>query len=206
MAAEHSDLVLQRALDGDSAARRDLLDKFRPLMRLVAARHTRRVLSHRFDESDVVQLTCLEAFRSFRQFAGNSLHEFQGWLEAILERQLLGQWRQHTAKKRDFRRDLGGTELDAGFSFIWSANKSQPRSAADELIRGEVAMMVADALERLDTEHRVVLEMRFIDQRKLREIAELLGVSPGVVAGRLRRGLEQLQLLLPEELKELLRG
>jgi RNA polymerase sigma-70 factor (ECF subfamily) len=173
-------------------------------MRLVAARHARRVLRHRFDESDVVQITCLEAFRCFKQFAGSSLAEFQSWLEGILERQLMGQWRQHTAKKRDFRREATHDEADARLSFVWSARNATARSPADELICGEVAMMMAEALESLDADYRIVLEMRFIDQQKLREIAEKLEVSTGVVAGRLRRGLEQLQQLLPTELRELL--
>jgi len=202
MAAEQSELILRRAVAGDSQARRDLLNRFRPLMRLVAARHARRVLSHRFDESDLVQITCLEAFKSFKQFAGGSMVEFQSWLEAILERQMLGQWRRHTAQKRDFRRESRDDELDTRLSFVWAGG----RSPAEELISGEVALILADALERLDADYRVVLEMRFIDQRKIREIAEHLQVSTGVVAGRLRRGLEHLQQLLPVELRELLEG
>ena len=203
MPVEHSELVLRRALDGDSEARRDLLDRFRPLMRLVAARYARRVLSHRFDESDLVQITCLEAFKGFKQFAGGSLGEFQGWPEAILERQSLGQWRRHTAQKRDFRRENEGQALDAKLSFAWSAGRTG-RSPAEELISGEVAIIIASALERLDADHRTVLELRFIEQRKIREMADLLQVSTGTVAGRLRRGLEHLQQLLPDELRELL--
>lgn len=203
MVAEQSELVLRRALAGDSEARHDLLNKFRPLMRLVAARHTRRVLSHRFDESDLVQITCLEAIESFKQFAGSSLAEFQGWLEAILKRQLLCQWRRHTAQKRDFRREVGEDELDTSLSFVWAAERSG-RSPAEELISGEVAILIAEALQRLDADYRVALELRFIDQRKIREIAEHLQVSTGVVAGRLRRGLDHLQQLLPGELRDLL--
>lgn len=79
-------------------------------------------------------------------------------------------------------------------------------SPARNLLRGEIALLLAQALEQLPHEYRVAVEQRFIDGRRMREIAEQLETSVGVVAGRLRRGLELLRDRLPDELQEFLEG
>lgn len=202
MVSTTSELILQQAITGDSTARRALVGKYRPLVRLIAARHARRLMGRRYDESDLVQITCLEAYRGFAGFNGATLAEFQSWLESILERQLVRLWRKNTAQKRDIRREASWEMDRSGLSFVWGGGSDQ--DPAQDLISGEVAVILAAALDQLPPEYRQVLEMRFIDQLKIRSIAERLEVSTGVVAGRLRRGLEELQQLLPDQISALL--
>lgn len=53
-------------------------------------------------------------------------------------------------------------------------------------------------LEKVDEPYRSVLVMRFIDELKPREIAEITGESPNVVSVRINRGLERLRTFLPD--------
>lgn len=194
--------VFRDAMQGESSARRSLLGGYRPLLRLVAARHARKVVNCRFDESDVVQVTLIEAFRGFEGFRGDSRKELTAWLERILERSLVRMWRKHATTRRDYRREVATDSRTSGLSFVWGADDLQ--DPAQSLIRGEMAVLLAQALEQLPEDYRVVLESRFIDGRRIRDVAEQLGVSVGVVAGRLRRGLEMLRELLPSELQSMM--
>jgi RNA polymerase sigma-70 factor (ECF subfamily) len=195
--------VFREALQGDSSAIRSLLGGYRPLLRLVAARHARKVVSYRFDESDVVQVTLVEAFQGFEGFRGESKAELTAWLERILERSLVRIWRRHAATRRDYRREIATDPRASGLSFAWGVDHQD--DPAQNLIRGEVAVLLAQALEKLPEEYRVTLELRFIDGQRIRDVAEQLDASVGVIAGRLRRGLEMLRELLPSELQDLMR-
>ncbi len=194
--------VFREAIGGDSGAWRSLLGTYRPLLRLVAARHARRMVSHRYDESDVVQVTVAEALRSFRGFQGGTKEELAAWLETILENNLVRMWRTHAAARRDYRRETSREQSSSALSFVW--NTSQREDPAQNLLRGEVALLLAQSLELLPDQYRVALEMRFVDGKRIRDVAAQLDTSVGTVAGRLRRGLQMLRELLPAEMQELM--
>lgn len=193
--------VFKQAIGGDSDAWGTLLGRYRPLLRLVAARYARRVVSHRFDESDVVQMTCTEALRSSEHFRGESREEFEKWLESILQNKLISLWRNHAAAKRDYRREVVTGDQSGDLSFVWSSGAE--KDPVSNIIRGEVAILLAQAIEQLPDEYRSTIELRFIDGMRIRDVADQLNVSVGVVAGRLRRGLQILRKSLPKELGEL---
>lgn len=202
MILEPKSEILRLAVAGDRTALSELIGRYRPLVRLIAARHARRVLGQTHDESDVVQMTCLEALTGFDGFRGNTEGEFAAWLEGILERTLLRLWRHSTAQKRDFRRDRAELDSKVQLAFGWA--RSVQVDPVEQIIAGEMAILLASALEELPSEYRGAIELRFVDGLKLREAAEKLNVSVGTVAGRLRRGIEMLHRHLPSELGELL--
>ena len=83
-----TDSIIARANGGDRDAQNELILHCRPLIRLVAERRMRRAYQSRFDASDVVQMTCMEAYSSYASFRGSSIPELFGWLKTILERKL----------------------------------------------------------------------------------------------------------------------
>ncbi|MGB4739721.1 MAG: hypothetical protein WBH50_16115, partial [Fuerstiella sp.] len=75
---------IRRAVAGDRGAQEVLFINCRPLVRLVRLvirRQIREIFPSRFDESDIVQQTCLEAFGAFSSFKGRSCGEFLKWLQ-----------------------------------------------------------------------------------------------------------------------------
>ncbi len=190
-------LLLKQAVAGDSSARRDLIAKYRPLLRLVADRFARRVFRARYDESDVVQITCAEAYKSFGDFRGDSREEFSRWVEVILERNVVRLWHQHHAQKRSVRREVCLDPQIAELSFVWGkGSSSNPQHPA---MVGEQALIIAEVLHALPDSYREAISLRFIDGLKLAEIAARMGTSVGAVAGYLRRGLETMQQQLPAD-------
>lgn len=60
------------------------------------------------------------------------------------------------------------------------------------------AAAAKEVLNKVDEPYRTVLIMRFIDELKPREIAELIGESANVVSVRINRGLERLRTFIPD--------
>ncbi len=69
---------------GDFAAREKLLGHYREYLRLLAHLHVRPLLKSKFDESDIVQETCMQAIEGFAQFRDEKKKQFAAWLRQIL--------------------------------------------------------------------------------------------------------------------------
>lgn len=129
---------------------------------------------------DLVQQTLLACSESAHQFRGES--SFKTYLMAIAKGQLLMYLRGQG--RRAHR--LGALErelVDLG-------------SPAPELTLWEEHGFVSDALRRIPSELRQVLELHYWHERKVEEIARLTGVAPGTVKSRLARGRKLVRLQL----------
>ncbi len=170
----------------------------------------RRRYRGRFDESDVVQVACWEAVQSFRTFRGRTENEFLAWLETILKRSLASLHEHHASQKRDVHREsispVQGQAGDESLSIVWNLIAATDPGPISKVISGEKALILASALQHLPEDYRHAIELRFLDGRKLNEIADQMDSSVGRVAGLLRRGLEELHRLLPSQLKEEIEG
>ena len=198
--------VILKAVQGDSEARDEILREYRPLIHLVIRQQTRRMFQSRFDESDVVQQALIEASEGLPAFRGNSRPEFHRWLLTIVQRNLWSFAQVHLAEKRDVRRECEGHEFDGSLSVVWQHRPSGTRSPESVVVAGESALQLAKALEKLPPDVRRVLELRFMNGQKLREIADEQNASVGQIAGLLRRGLWLLQEHLPPDLRSRLWG
>lgn len=198
--------IIVKAVAGELVAQEQLLDYCRPLIRVAARRCFDKFLQQRFDASDIVQMTCMEAHAALPSFRGTSYPELLCWLQTILERTVSRVRNEHLGTKRDVRREVVIDEGLSGLSFVWTSVGRADSGPSSKLILGETAILVAAALEQLSNEYRTVIELRFLDGMKLAEIAAHLQVTPGCVAGRLRRGLAMLHDSLPESIAAELRG
>ena len=61
-----------------------LLEQYRPVLRIIAEQMIGSGIRRREDASDIVQRTVLEAYAAFEQFHGGSEAEFSAWLKQIL--------------------------------------------------------------------------------------------------------------------------
>lgn len=189
-----------RATAGDQSALNQLLKRYRPYLRIVAGKSIRDTFRAKFDPSDAVQQACLDAFHGFESFEGKDGVAFNAWLTTILQRNIANLVREHTAQKRDVRREypLPMPHYDE-LSLQWqlpAANGSAPDS---RIIRGEAALILADALSRLSERQQMAMELRFIEGQKLAEIAEFMEIKIASVATLIDRGLESMRQILPDE-------
>src|SRR5262245_42169789 len=93
--------LLSEAVEGDGAAREELLGLYRPFLRLAVGDRLPKLVQKRLDASDIVQQALVNAVRGISDFRGRTEPEFTTWILKLLERSLLQCVRTHTLEKRD---------------------------------------------------------------------------------------------------------
>lgn len=195
--------LLGQATQGDMEACEELLRLYRPYLRLVAGRQMPHMLRKRMDGSDIVQQTMIDAVRGLPEFRGRSEPQFTAWMMKLLERNILQGVRNQTSGKRDVRLEQEWNDADGSAQMIWQSLSGGGSSPTNNVVRGEAALHLAMALDKLPDDQRTAVEMRYIEQQSLQAVAEEMGRTIGSVAGLIRRGVECLQTQLPSEFGEI---
>lgn len=187
-----ADLVC-RARAGDAAAAGELLEKYRPYLRILAQRLLDQNLAARLDASDLVQQTCLSVLGRLPQFDGGNEGQFIAWLRAIHEHNILDAIRDHlkTAKR------AAGREIALDAEQL--AAQLRASSPSQRVLVGESAARLAAALQDLPGDQREAVRLRYLEGRSLAEIAKRTSRSVVAAAGLVKRGLIQLRKTMIEQ-------
>lgn len=175
------------------------LEEFRNYFRLLIQLRLDPRWQRKFDASDIVQQTFLEAHEKRSQFRGSNKDEWLAWVRQILAHNLADALRAARREKRDATRERSlekALEASAADLSSWlAADQSSPSQQAD---RHERALRLAEALAMLPDAQREALVLQYWHGWTLAEIGNRLGRSPAAVAGLLKRGLKQLRQRLQE--------
>jgi RNA polymerase sigma-70 factor (ECF subfamily) len=178
--------TFERARLGDGQALGELLDSFRPYMRVLARALSRGRLQSRIDDSDVIQDALLEAHAHFARFRGTTLAELTAWIRQIVVRTAGHLLRSYLATgKRDLSLEQSGEDI-----------ANQPASGSSpsaQAIRHEQAARMAEALSRLPEDMQRVLMGRHMDDLPYAVLAEQLNRSEGAVRVLYTRALRRLR-------------
>jgi RNA polymerase sigma-70 factor (ECF subfamily) len=149
----------------------------------------------KFDPSDVVQQTLLEAVRAWPQYRGGAEAELASWLRQILARVLAHQARDFLdTRRRDLTREVSSeAALGESSRLLGRAGLAPGTSPSQGAIRHEWERKLADALSRLPDDYREVILMRNIEGLSHDSVAERLGRSAGSVRMLWVRALARLR-------------
>jgi RNA polymerase sigma-70 factor (ECF subfamily) len=160
------------------------LERYRPYLLLLARMRLDPRLRAKFDASDLVQQTLLEAHQARGQLRGTTEAEEAAWLRQILARNLANAVRDLLRDKRDVRREqsLGATieESSRRLEGWLAAEQSSPSERA---ARHEQGVRLAAALAELPEAQREALTLHHLEGRPLEEVARLVGRNREAVAG-----------------------
>ena len=188
--------------EGDSAGdpsgdRDEVMARARGYLRVLARVGLDPRLRSKVDESDVVQLSLLEAHRDWDQFRGVSEAERFAWLRQILARNLSNLLRDYTRTKRDvtreWRPDLALEASSVRLERWLAVDQTTPGTAA---VREEEVARLALVLAELPDNQREAIVLRNWHGLSVAEIAEHLGTTADAVTGLLYRGLKALRARL----------
>jgi RNA polymerase sigma-70 factor, ECF subfamily len=195
--------LLDRAAEGDSSARAELLTRHRGRLRQMVAVHIDRRVAARVDPSDVVQEALLDAAQELPEYLLRRPIPFYPWLRQLAWERLLELHRRHIlAQKRSVQR-----EEPRGFHLP----DESALDLADRLVAGggspishllvqEQRERVRRALKELGPRDQEILVLRHLEQLSIAEIAAVLNISEGAVKTRLLRALVRFrELLLTDE-------
>lgn len=177
----------------------ELLARHRPFLSLEAKRIHQRKLQARFDPSDVVQQTLVEAHRGRGDFKGDNSVQMAGWLLQMLKRNMIDAVRGHHREKNDVAREKtiaaierSSIRLDA----VLAASQSTP---SEQLMRHERFLALTAALENLPENWQQAVRLKHLEKLSLKEVAEQMQTTPPAVAGMLFRALERLRQILESD-------
>jgi RNA polymerase sigma-70 factor (ECF subfamily) len=180
-------------------ASRSPLEHFREYLRLLARLQIDPRLRSKLDPSDVVQETLLIAYTKRDQFRGQTDAEMAAWLRQILANNLAQALRRFGRQQRDvaLERSLEqAVEQSSAHLESWLAD--QHAAPAEQALRNEQLVHLAEALAQLPEDQRTALEMRHLQRYPVAKIGEEMGRSEAAVTGLLRRGLKRLKEILTE--------
>ena len=132
---------------------------------------------------DLFQQTWLRVIEKIGHY--DARRSFEGWLFAVAHNLAVDSWRVKGSENLDEPSDfghLGEERLASG----------QP-DALERLLDFERGAILAACMHELPAIHREVLTLRFEEDMKLEEIAEVVDIPLSTVKSRLRRALEGLR-------------
>jgi RNA polymerase sigma-70 factor (ECF subfamily) len=176
----------------------DGLLRFRPWLHLLARLQLGARFQGKFDASDVVQQTLLEACRDLPNFRGRTEAELLAWLRRILAHVLGHEMRRYRGTKQ---RDIG-REVSLEESLLESSQRlgallaDAGSSPSHKAMRREQEVILADVLARLPEDYREVIVLRNLEGLSHEEVARRLGRGVGAVRMLWARALKHLRQLI----------
>lgn len=173
------------------------LERFRHYLLLLARLHLGDQLRAKFDPSDMVQQTLLEAHGKLAQFRGKTEAEMAAWLRKMLSCTIADAIRAFGRAKRDAaqERSLEAALQDSSARIeAWlTADQSSPSQQA---VKQEQLLFLSEALAQLPEDQRRAVELKHFQGFSVADIAQRLGRSETAVGGLLRRGMTRLRELM----------
>jgi RNA polymerase sigma-70 factor (ECF subfamily) len=152
-------------------------------LRLLARKEIDSRFAGKFDPSDAVQQTLLEAWKGWDHCRGTDEPQRLAWLRQILAHQLAHLARHYAGtQKRDVQREQS---LEA--SLAESAARLDVLAAGRDLTPSGIAsaseqrLLLARALDQLPADYRQVIMLRNLEDLPHEEVARQMNRSPGAV-------------------------
>ncbi|MBZ5634785.1 MAG: sigma-70 family RNA polymerase sigma factor [Acidobacteriia bacterium] len=133
---------------------------------------------------DLFQMTWIRLMEKIGSY--DARRNFEAWLFAIARNLAI----DHLRRRRAFSLD----EVDESGQAPVDRLTAGGRDALEQLLDFERGTLLAAAIAELPAIHREVLTLRFEEEMKLEQIAEVAGIPISTVKSRLHRALESLRV------------
>jgi RNA polymerase sigma-70 factor (ECF subfamily) len=178
--ADHE--LVTRAQGGDNRAFDELVRRYENKV----YRLTFKILRHEDDAGEALQDAFLSAYRGLKNFKADST--FSTWLYRVATNAALMKYRKRRDGHVSLEQSQSHDEDAEGLQIAdWSALPD------DDLLTGELDVILAEGLDRLPDELREVFVMRDIEELSNGDVAERLKLTVPAVKSRLHRARLQLR-------------
>jgi RNA polymerase sigma-70 factor (ECF subfamily) len=189
--------LVQAARQSNTQALGELTERYRGYLICYVDQRLRSHLRRRYDAADIAQDVLVRALHGFGNFQGTTEHEFSAWIRTILHNQL-------TDLCRKKQIPLAAVALPAAneeTSVAWDPAASST-SPSRQVARGERALLLCAAVQRLPEKERLAVQMRHLEGLSLDAICEQLECSYQAAAKHIHHGLKRLRAELNANVSE----
>jgi RNA polymerase sigma-70 factor, ECF subfamily len=187
---EQSDAELIAAvLKGDTASFEPLVEKYSPRLFATARRYARL----QSEIEDIVQEIWVKAFQKLRTFRGDA--PFEHWLMRLAVHTCYDFLRAHQRNRETAFSQISEEEDDWLERYAADPDRAKEDAAAAKAL-------VARLLEKLSPPARLVITLLEIEERSIKEIAELTGWSVPLVKVRAFRARAEMRKIVAKLARE----
>jgi RNA polymerase sigma-70 factor (ECF subfamily) len=181
--------LIAAVLKGDAASFEPFVQKYSPRVFATARRYARR----ESEVEDIAQEVWLKAFDKLKSFRGEA--PFEHWLMRLTVRTCYDFLRGHQRNREWSFSDLSDPESDWLERFV-----TAPKTASDNADAAK--LLVERVLEKLSPPARLVITLLEIEDRSVKEIAEVTGWSVPLVKVRAFRARAEMRKILEKIAKD----
>lgn len=145
-----------------------------------------RLVHDRSEAEDLFQQTWIHVAEKIRSFDPN--RSFDAWLFTVARNLAI----DHLRRIRPSSLDQPVSDDESQGTALDRLVAKEP-AALDRVLENERASRLGTALDELPLVYREVMTLRFEEEMKIEEIAQVLSVPLSTVKSRLRRSLEQMR-------------
>ena len=179
------DYYIEKILTGDVHSFALLVEKHKERAFTFAV----RMVKNREDAEEITQDAFVSAYRSLKDFKGEA--RFTTWLYKIIYNKALSRFRKKEIDRFSMD-DLG----------VKDAPAEPGLDGLDALHRQERRKLILQALENLKEDERAVLMLFYFNEKSIKEIEEITGLSVANIKILLHRGRKKLLIELKNLVKD----
>jgi RNA polymerase sigma-70 factor (ECF subfamily) len=180
--------LIQKAKGGDMGAFEELVFRYDKQVLTIAARY----VQSSEDAKDIYQEVFMRVYRSLPRFQLKS--QFSTWLFRITTNVCLT---HRTRRKRHLHTSLNQESEDEHGAPMTEA-LTESRTADRQAEQTEMALHVAQAMATLSPKQKMVFTLKYYDDYKIREIAEMMGLAEGTVKRYLFAATKKVRISLKD--------
>ena len=175
--------LIAAVVQGDTASFEPLIRKYQPRVFATARRYARR----ESEVEDIVQEVFIKAFQKLRGFRGEA--PFEHWLMRLAMRTCYDFLRAHQRNRETSFTELSQPETDWLDQFVVEPDADDEHAEAARQLIGRI-------LARLSPSARLVITLLEIEERPVKEIAQITGWSVPLVKVRAFRARAEMRKIL----------
>lgn len=176
---EEENRLIDRILAGDERCYADLVDRYKSYAYTIAL----KIVNDRAEAEEVAQDAFIKAFNYLKNF--NRQARFSTWLYRIVFNTAISRKRKH----RIATEDIGKRQV------------INPERADSAMERSDKAIFIGKALKKLNEADQLAIQLFYIKEFSLEEVADLMGQNANTVKVRIHRARQR----LADELKMILK-
>ena len=181
--------LIAAVLKGDAASFEPLVEKYSPRVFATARRYARR----ESEVEDIVQEVWLKAFERLRSYRAEA--PFEHWLMRLAVNACYDSLRSHQRNRETTFAELTDPEEDWLDRFV-----SHPDTAEENA--DAARQLIQRVMERLSPAARLIITLLEIEERSVKEIAQLTGWSVPLVKVRAFRARAEMRRILSKIAKD----